>query len=153
MTHRNLLSSCTQIKDIVLTREDSIISYLPYPHSFEQCLFFYGNYVGCKTGFYQGDPLKLTEDLAILKPALFPSVPRLWNRIYAKIKSNIDGLTGCKGWLAQTALATKLAATVVDGSYTHGCYDALVFSKVKMILGGNVRNMITASAPIDAAVI
>jgi long-chain acyl-CoA synthetase len=95
----------------------------------------------------------LTEDLAILKPAIFPSVPRLWNRIYAKIKSNIDGMTGCKGWLAQTALATKLAATNATGVYTHGCYDALVFSKVKMILGGNVRACITASAPIDASVI
>jgi long-chain acyl-CoA synthetase len=42
----------------------------------------------------------LTEDLAVLKPALFPSVPRLWNRIYTKIKGTIDGLTGCKGWLA-----------------------------------------------------
>lgn len=97
--------------------------------------------------------MKLTEDLAVLKPALFPSVPRLWNRIYAKIKGNIDGLGGCKGWLAQTALASKMANSALDGSYTHGCYDALVFKKVKMILGGNVKACITASAPIDPTVI
>jgi len=42
----------------------------------------------------------LTEDCAILKPAIFPSVPRLYNRIYAKIKGGIDATGGCKGWLA-----------------------------------------------------
>ena len=53
-----------------------------------------------KIGYYSGDPLKLTEDCAILKPALFPSVPRLYNRIYTKINERLGGLTGCKGWLA-----------------------------------------------------
>lgn len=101
LTHRNLHSSVESVIELIrMTEEDSLISYLPYPHSFEQVMLHYGNMVGCKTGFYQGDPLKLTEDLAVLKPALFPSVPRLWNRIYTKIKGTIDGLTGCKGWLA-----------------------------------------------------
>ena len=39
-----------------------------------------------KIGYYQGDPLKLVEDCAILKPVFFPSVPRLYTRIYSKIK-------------------------------------------------------------------
>lgn len=91
--------------------------------------------------------------MAVLKPALFPSVPRLWNRIYAKVKGGIDGAGGCKGWLAQTALATKIANASTTGAVTHGCYDAIVFGKVKQILGGNVKCCITASAPIDPAVI
>jgi len=43
-----------------------------------------------RIGYYQGDPLKLTEDCAMLKPSFFPSVPRLFNRIYDKIKANLD---------------------------------------------------------------
>jgi long-chain acyl-CoA synthetase len=59
-----------------------MLSYLPYPHSFEQFFTFFGIITGAKIGYYQGDPLKLTEDCAKLRPAVFPSVPRLFNRIY-----------------------------------------------------------------------
>lgn len=61
---------------------------------------FFSVIKGIKIGYYQGDPLKLKEDCALLKPALFPSVPRLYNRFYGIIKSNIDATQGCKGWLA-----------------------------------------------------
>ena len=40
---------------------------------------------GMKIGFFGGDVLKLVEDIGILKPTFFPSVPRLFNRIYGKI--------------------------------------------------------------------
>jgi long-chain acyl-CoA synthetase len=40
---------------------------------------------GMKSGFFAGNILKLTEDIAILKPTMFPSVPRLYNRIFGKI--------------------------------------------------------------------
>jgi long-chain acyl-CoA synthetase len=40
-----------------------------------------------------------------------------------------------------------------DGTYTHGCYDKLVFGKMKAILGGNVKIMLTGSAPMAAEVI
>lgn len=114
---------------------------------------FYACVAGLKVGFYQGDPLKLTEDCALLKPGLFPSVPRLYSRIYTKIKERLDGLTGCKGWLAQRGIATKIAALRNGAHYTDGCYDKLVFSKVAALLGGEVKYLITASAPIDPSVL
>jgi long-chain acyl-CoA synthetase len=36
-----------------------------------------------------------------------------------------------------------------NGAVTDGCYDAIVFKKMQALLGGNVRFMITASAPIE----
>jgi long-chain acyl-CoA synthetase len=45
---------------------------------------------GMQAGFYRGDTTKLVDDVGILAPTLFPSVPRLYNRIYSKIKSGID---------------------------------------------------------------
>jgi long-chain acyl-CoA synthetase len=42
-----------------------------------------------RAGFYGGDPLKLVpEDLPALRPTFFPSVPRIYNRIFGKIKDN-----------------------------------------------------------------
>jgi long-chain acyl-CoA synthetase len=103
MSHRNLFSAAISMHGILgvnMSTEDAAISYLPYPHIFENgltCLYILS---GVKIGYYQGDPLKLTEDCAALQPAFFPSVPRLFNRIYSKIKERMDSLPGCKGWLA-----------------------------------------------------
>jgi long-chain acyl-CoA synthetase len=52
-----------------------------------------------KCGFFGGNVLKLTEDMGILKPTLFPSVPRLFNRIYGTISEKFKAETGVKGWL------------------------------------------------------
>lgn len=39
------------------------------------------------------------------------------------------------------------------GGFTHCCYDKLVFSKVKALLGGRVKLMLTGSAPIAGDVL
>lgn len=154
LTHKNLLASSVCVHPFIrMNHECSYISYLPYPHSFEQCLTFYTVIIGSKCGFYQGDPLKLTEDCQILKPTLFPSVPRLFNKIYGKIKKGIDEASGCKGWIAKTALNSKMANVKATGAVGHGCYDKIVFKKMAAILGGQVKYMITGSAPIDSAVL
>jgi long-chain acyl-CoA synthetase len=102
-----------------------------------------------KIGFYQGNPLKLIEDCATLKPVLFPSVPRLYNKIYSVLKGRFDTLTGCKRWLVDRGLAAKQANLDASGSVSHCFWDRLLFSKAAGILGGKVRWMFTGSAPID----
>lgn len=62
-----------------------------------------------KLGFFHGNTLKLTEDTQMLKPTLFPSVPRLYNKIYQKIHTAMSEAKGCKGWLVRNALAAKAA--------------------------------------------
>ena len=68
-----------------MTKDDCYISYLPAAHSFEQAVFGMAVATGMKVGFFAGNVQKITEDLTVLKPTLFPSVPRLYNRIYGKI--------------------------------------------------------------------
>jgi long-chain acyl-CoA synthetase len=92
-----------------LDKDDAVISYLPYPHAFEQCITFNSVIRGCKIGYFQGDPLKLIDDCKVLQPAMFPSVPRLLNRVYSKIKGGIDEKKGCVGWLAKSAMESKLS--------------------------------------------
>jgi long-chain acyl-CoA synthetase len=108
---------------------------------------------GMKAGFFAGNVLKLTEDIAILKPTIFPSVPRLYNKIYGRIKSIIDSKPGCLKWLLNKAVAKKLANLKEGKGFHHGCYDKTLFKKMRMFLGGNVRLMITGSAPIAGDVL
>ena len=151
-----ILSSALVWHEIAgFTDNDCIIDYLPAPHVFDQFMFVGMLLAGGCQGYYQGNPLKLTEDCAVLQPTVFPSVPRLFNKIYAKIKGNLEGATGCKRWLINQGLASKqhYLTERPEAAYTHGCYDYLIFGKVKKILGGRVRLMVTASAPISGDVL
>jgi long-chain acyl-CoA synthetase len=68
-----------------VSESDTIISYLPAAHVFEQASFMMSVVYGMKVGFYSGNTLALTTDLEILKPTILPAVPRLLNSIYGRI--------------------------------------------------------------------
>lgn len=108
---------------------------------------------GFKIGYYQGDPLKLTDDCAALKPTWFPSVPRLLNKVYQSVDTTIKDTQGCKGWLANWALKSKLSTVEKSGEFKSCCFDGLVFNKVSQKLGGKVKYILTASAPIEGKVL
>jgi long-chain acyl-CoA synthetase len=160
LTQKMLLMAATAVmlrmrrNNLGLTEADRYISYLPLAHSFEQALFAMSTIFGIQCGFFGGDVLKLTkEDIPVLKPTFFPSVPRLYNRIYGVIQDKLKEATGFKGWLVGNAIATKTAALNTTGAVTHGCYDSIVFNKMKAIMGGQVRIMLTGSAPISKEVL
>ena len=84
----------------------------------------------------------------MLKPTFFPSVPRLYNKIYGTIQDKFNAADGLKAKLIKKAVETKLENLRSGKGFTHFLYDKLVFAKTKAILGGNVRIMVTGSAPI-----
>ena len=154
LTHNNILSnSRCMINRVTIARGDTVISYLPYTHSFEQALFGWSCMMALKIGFYTGDPAKISEDCQFLRPDFFPSVPRLYNKMYSRIKDRFADAKGCKLWLVNKAIAAKTANQTRTGTFTHGCYDKLVFKKAKALLGGKIKTMVTGSAPIDKTVI
>jgi long-chain acyl-CoA synthetase len=72
-------------KDPSLNENTVHVSYLPMAHSFEEAVFTAMMIIGGSAGFYSGDPNKLLDDLKVLRPTLFVSVPRLFSRIYDKV--------------------------------------------------------------------
>jgi len=104
--------------------------------------------VGAKIGFYQGDTLKILEDLQALRPTVFPSVPRLLNRIHDRLRAQIKEAGGIKEKLFNAGYSSKLKG-LNAGTFTHAFYDRILFSKIKQRVGlDRVRVMITGSAPI-----
>ncbi|KAI9189246.1 medium-chain fatty acid-CoA ligase faa2 [Blastocladiella emersonii ATCC 22665] len=103
---------------------------------------------GARIGFYQGDTLKLLDDVCVLRPTCFISVPRLFNRIYDKVLAGVKQKGGVAEYLFNTAYAQKKAA-LKRNTVTHYLWDKLVFANVRAKLGGRVRFLFTGSAPIS----
>lgn len=96
----------------------------------------------------------LVEDIGVLKPTFFASVPRLLNRIHDKIiQGAVHSGSSLKAALFKRALDAKLYYLRTEGTLTHSFWDRLIFSKVRQLLGGRLRYIMSASAPISAHVV
>lgn len=129
-----------------------LIAYMPLAHIFErffELLIMHADGTICYT---TGDPLRLLEDAQIIKPNTMPSVPRVLNRIHQAVMAQVAA-GGVKGALLKRALETKIENYKQTGEVTHRFYDAVVFRKVRALLGGNIRFMASGSAPISPEVL
>jgi long-chain acyl-CoA synthetase len=97
--------------------------------------------------------MKLKDDMALAKPTIFASVPRLFLRFFQLIKAKAESLTGIKKKIFDRGYAAKLHYLKNGGHVTHKFYDRLVFNTTKEAFGGRVRYLITASAPISGEII
>jgi long-chain acyl-CoA synthetase len=154
LSHTNIISTLRAGSlSLPLDSSDIHISYLPLAHIFERVLLSNTLFIGGSAGFFRGDVALLIEDLGVLRPTLFASVPRLFNRIYDKIvQGALNSGSAVKAALFTKALDSKLYHLNHGGHLTHSVWDPLVFSKVKAVLGGRVRLMISGSAPISSTV-
>lgn len=88
---------------------------------------------------FRGNVLELLDDIQELKPHMFCSVPRLWNRIYDRVTGTIQASNPISRKLFEAAYSSKKAA-LDRGDLTGGrmaaFWDKLVFSKIRARIGG-----------------
>ncbi|XP_050221364.1 long chain acyl-CoA synthetase 7, peroxisomal [Mercurialis annua] len=148
LTHGNLIASVAGFSQgIIFNPSDIYISYLPLAHIYERTNQIGLVYYGVAVGFYQGDNMKLMDDLAALRPTLFCSVPRLYNRIYDGIINAVKNSGILKERLFKAAYNSKKQA-IMSGRNPSPMWDKLVFNKIKGKLGGRVRFMGSGASPL-----
>ncbi|WVF70999.1 hypothetical protein IAT40_005795 [Kwoniella sp. CBS 6097] len=145
-------SNCLGVTEEILGGQEwKYLSYLPLSHIYErflEVLVMYGDGTVC---FTTGDTTKLLEDAQIIQPKFMAGVPRVWNRIHAAVKTQMDA-GGLKGALLRKAVEAKTANWRETGSVTHAVYDALVFRKIRNLLGGQLAYISSGAAPLTADV-
>jgi len=157
LTHENLIANTAAVNKLVpshmsVTKDDTHISYLPLAHMFEACVQLMLIQHGGRIGFTRGDIRLLTEDMQVLKPTIFPTVPRLLNRICDKVMQGA-AQSKVKSYLLDLALRKK-TELLMQGVFTRdSIWDKLVFHKVQALMGGRVRFSIVGSAPLSASVL
>lgn len=135
---------------IVFTPNDVSISYLPLAHVMERVNIFSNIFSGARLGFISGLDVKkyLMEDLVILKPTILIAVPRILINFHQKVMETFSKLTGCAKSMADSGLKAKRENYVNNHDIHHSFYDNLVFKKIRQKFGGNLRALVSGSAPI-----
>jgi long-chain acyl-CoA synthetase len=154
LTHANA-TAATAISRVVSDPgpSDVILSYLPLAHIYQRlgehgCLAS-----GASIGYFRGDILGLVDDLKLLRPTAFNSVPRLYNRFGGAIKAATVDAPGVKGAIGRHIINSKLAAMKLppgQATNKHALYDRVWTPKLASAFGlQRARSMVTGSAPID----
>ena len=92
--------------------------------------------------------MQLIDDIQKLQPTILTLVPRVLSKITSAIQSATIDAPGFKGKLSRTALAAKYAR--MDGpanTFNHALWDRLWSRKIRQVLGGKVRLIVSGSAP------
>jgi long-chain acyl-CoA synthetase len=152
------IESGVQIIDIFPS--DTFLSFLPLSHTLERTVGYYLAMVAGATTAYSRSVPQLGEDLQIIKPTILVSVPRIFERVYAKIEDKLDG---------DSAIAQKLFKLAVDTGwqvFEHKqgrlpwnskmllwpLLNKVVASKIKQKLGGRLRIAVSGGAPLAAEI-
>ncbi|KAG5263906.1 hypothetical protein AALO_G00269950 [Alosa alosa] len=156
LTHKNVVSDCSSFMKIIekscpISSSDVHVSYLPLAHMFERVVQGVMLAHGASIGFFQGDIRLLMDDLAALRPTVFPTVPRLLNRIYDRVHGQAS--SPVKKWLLGFASRRKEAEMNSGIMRNNSIWDKIIFKKVQANLGGRVRLMLTGAAPVSATVL
>ena len=161
--HRNyyaMVDEVRQVQDFTVT-DDVMLLYLPLAHNFGRCLTLLGAHIGYTIAFCP-DPYAVADALPAVRPTVFPSVPRVYEKIHTAVTAKFDEATGVKRRLIDWALrvggqVSKLreAGRSVPPllAFQHRLADRLVYSKVKARLGGRLRIGVSGGAPLAKDII
>ena len=99
-------------------------------------------------GFSSGQIKKMNEDLVVLRPTAMFGVPRVFQRIYQRVMSQMDEAGGLKRRLAHQALASSSTELRTGNPHFNGFVSNYVFGKVRAKLGlDRCKVIVTAAAP------
>ena len=134
---------------------DSLVSYLPLSHIAEQMLTIHLPMVFGGCIYFERVLDNLGETLREARPSIFLGVPRVWEKIQAKIVAAGAKNSGLKKRIAAWARGVGLAAGLAEQRggrrpLLYGIADRLVFSKVKATLGlDRCKVALSSTAPIS----
>ena len=155
LTHGNAVAatSCGLIT-IAQARGDTMCSYLPLAHIYARLAEHTAFWGGARIGYFHGNIVELVDDLKLLKPTGFMSVPRLYSRFGTAIRSATVEQPGFKGALSRHIVAAKTAnmknPDPSKATIKHALYDRIWAKKVAAALGlERARYMVSGSAPLD----
>ncbi|HEX5632510.1 MAG TPA: long-chain fatty acid--CoA ligase [Gemmatimonadales bacterium] len=159
LTHGNITSNVvSSLTRIQVQDADECLSFLPLSHIFERMA---GHYLmlhgGAVINFATGID-SVSADMLELRPTVILSVPRLYEKIYARVQE--AAMTGSAlkrrlfRWAKRTGeawadrrIATGRAPAALE--LKRAIADRLVFAKLRARTGGRIRFFVSGGAPLN----
>jgi long-chain acyl-CoA synthetase len=158
LTHHNLCSNITAAADIIPINDgDTFLSFLPLCHSFERMAGYYTALACGSTIAYAESTETVSDNLLEIHPTIVTTVPRLFERIYARITKQIDNSPPARQRIFRWALSVgkEFAAEGKRDDVSpilrlqQALAERLVFSKLKQRTGGRIRFFVSGGAALS----
>jgi len=159
ITHGNYRAMLDMVNSTsVIEGDDVTYLYLPLAHSFALLIQLGSFDLGATLAYWERDPLKILPNLAELKPTYFPSVPRIFEKIYTAATSAIAKEGGLKKKIFDWAIGVGQKMREVERSGREPSFllrkqyqfaDKKVLSKIRGLFGGRLRLAVSGAAPIN----
>jgi long-chain acyl-CoA synthetase len=154
LSHGNFASMLDMIRerDLLGGADDVTYLYLPLAHALGLIMQLASFERGGAVAYFGGDYSAIVEELREVRPTYLPSVPRLFEKVYAQVTRGVDA--------AVLAEAVRVGGAVEDLRRVRGSdvpaslqaaydrFDSALFARVREAFGGRLRECVTGAAPI-----
>jgi long-chain acyl-CoA synthetase len=158
LTHDNIWSNVVSALQVLhIGPEDSALSFLPLSHSFERMAGHYTMFHAGTTIYYAESIDTVPQNLVEVSPTVVTSVPRLYEKMYARVLENAlaGGPVKKRVFFWARGVADRWADYRLAGaepprvlSWQYGLAQRLVFSKLRARTGGRLRFFVSGGAPL-----
>jgi long-chain acyl-CoA synthetase len=159
ITHGNYRSMLDMVNAVhVIEEEELTYLFLPLAHSFAVLIQFGSFDLGATLAYWERDPLKIAANLTEVRPTYFPSVPRIFEKIYTAARAKAEGAGGLTKLVFDWAIRVghKVREQERQGRepgpllrLQYRIADRQVLSKIRALFGGRLRLAVSGAAPIN----
>jgi len=159
LSHGGILNNCEGSYDLlkkIISSKPKFLTWLPLSHSYEHTVQFVQIAVGAKI-FYAESIDKLIKNMGECNPDIMTAVPRFYQNLHQKIKSNFSKVDGIKKFLINKTLdlgkkkLLKKKISFLESILQKIC-DITVRKKIKVQFGGSLKAFISGGGALDKEV-
>jgi len=158
LTHNNIWSNVQAALEVMpLNADDECLAMLPLSHVYERMVDYTLMRAGVIINYAESFD-KVAANLGEVRPSIVLSVPRLYEKVYARVLENALSGSAVKRkiffWARRVGddwATLKLDQRPIPGglAFRHAIADRLVFAKLRARTGGRIRFFISGSAPLS----
>jgi long-chain acyl-CoA synthetase len=162
LSHANILDACRANRELgIFTPQDYGVIWLPMPHIYGRIAMIAGTCIGTQ-GYYAESLDKIVENLQEIKPTIFYSVPRIFEKVHTRVMGQVAESPPARQKIFNWALGVGLARShalqqkkpvPLTVALQYRLADKLVFKKIRDLFGGRIRIIISGGAPISREIL